>query len=1010
MNNLFGGHDLLELFSRLVKRDDRRTEAEIQADVRQFILSAPFELVEGDLSVVALESSVGDRRRIDVEVGSTVIEVKRDLRRERVKREAEEQLAGYVEFRMNQTGLRYVGVLTDGTEWICYDLVSGHLRQVSFVVLGNTPNDVDRLIVWLEGVLATAQNIAPTALNIEARLGAGSSAYALDRATVASLYDRNKDLPTIKLKRELWSRLLTSALGSQFTDDDALFIEHTLLVNTAEIIAHAVLALPVTDLNAASLLSGDKFAESSIYGVVEADFFDWVIEVDAGEQFIKTLARRLMRFDWSLVREDVLKVLYESVIGAETRKKLGEYYTPDWLAEAIVEDVVSEPLNTRVLDPACGSGTFLFHCVRKYLAAAENSGHSLASALDGLARHVIGMDLHPVAVTLARVTYLLAIGRERLIDSARGAIHIPVFLGDSLQWREQQLDLWSAGELIIHADDGRELVGAELRFPDDLLADAQLFDELVEELARRASSSRPGRSAPSLSAVFARLAIPRRYQQTIIDTFATMCRLHGEGRDHIWGYYVRNMARPMWLAREANRVDLLIGNPPWLAYRNMSEEMQVTFKEMSERRNLWAGKELATHQDLSALFVVRASELYLRKGGRLAMVLPNAAVDREQFAGFRSGNYSGHTGTLCLSFYGSWDLRRIRPHFFPRGSSVIFARRTDNPTPLGERTMIWKGRLRQTNCGWTVARNELTKEAGSLRQAGGSAKSEFAKRFSQGATFNPRLLFLVTERAAGPLGLPAGRMAVESSRSVNEKTPYKELASVYGVVETEFVRPIYSGESLLPYRVVDPLLAVIPCSSGRLLTSRELDLHPGLRSWWAQAEQLWENNRAAATRLSLMEQLDYQSKMSKQLPVPPFRIIYNASGMHLAASKIRNNRAIVTKSLYWAAFRDEAEADFLCAILNSSATTELLRPFMSYGKDERHVDKHLWQLPIPPYDGEDTSHQELVSLSRQASQIANECSVDPALHFAATRRRIRQLIENSQAGKRISEIVYEMLS
>jgi hypothetical protein len=65
-----------------------------------------------------------------VEVGSTVIEVKRDLRRERVKREAEEQLAGYVEFRMNQTGLRYVGVLTDGTEWICYDLVSGHLRQV----------------------------------------------------------------------------------------------------------------------------------------------------------------------------------------------------------------------------------------------------------------------------------------------------------------------------------------------------------------------------------------------------------------------------------------------------------------------------------------------------------------------------------------------------------------------------------------------------------------------------------------------------------------------------------------------------------------------------------------------------------------------------------------------------------------------------------------------------------------------------------------------------------------
>lgn len=1001
---------LEELIARICRRDISRSEAEVQADIRQFILAAPFELLEDDLDIVALESPVTGGRRIDVEVGSTVIEVKRDLRRGRVREEAIQQLAGYVTTRAAETGRRYVGVLTDGAEWLCYDLVESNLQQVSKLEIDGGAESANQLVLWLEGVLATATNITPNAREIEARLGAGSSAYALDRATVASLYERNKALPTVKLKRELWSRLLTSALGSQFKDDDALFIEHTLLVNTAEIIAHAVLALPVADLNAASLLSGDKFSESSVYGVVESDFFDWVLEVGSGEQFIKTLARRLMRFDWSAVREDVLKVLYESVIGAETRKKLGEYYTPDWLAEAIVEEVITEPLSTRVLDPACGSGTFLFHCVRKYLNAAEELGQPLANALEDLTQHVVGMDLHPVAVTFARVTYLLAIGRKRLVDSARGPIHVPVFLGDSLQWREQQLDLWSAGELVILADDGRELIRTELRFPDGLLTDARLFDELVEELARRASLSRPGRGLPSLAAVFARLAIPKRDQQTIIDTFATMCRLHNEGRNHIWGYYVRNMARPMWLAREANRVDVLVGNPPWLAYRNMSEEMQITFKDMSERRSLWAGKELATHQDLSALFVVRAAELYLRTGGRVAMVLPNAAVDREQFAGFRSGNYSGRMGTLCLAFDGSWDLRRIRPHFFPRGSSVIFARRADSPTPLSERTMVWQGRLPDANCNWSVARQELIRETGSLRRANGSAKSDFAQRFSQGATFNPRLLFLVTERPVGPLGLPAGRMAVESSRSANEKAPYKDLTTVDGVVETEFVRPVYSGENLFPYRVVEPLLAVIPCSSSGLLTPREIDLHPGLRNWWAQAELVWENNRAAATRLSLMEQLDYQSKMGKQLPVAPFRVVYNASGMHLAASKVRNNRAIITKSLYWAAFREEDEADYLCAILNSSATTELVRPLMSYGKDERHVDKHLWQLPIPPYDREDPTHQELVSLSRQASDISNACLLDPTLHFAARRRKIRQLIENSQPGNRISEIVFEMLS
>jgi hypothetical protein len=1000
---------LQEILLRLSRRDHPRSEAEVQADIRQFILEAPFELDEGDLDIVSLESPVTGGRRIDVEVGSAVIEVKRDLRRGRILEEAVQQLGGYVRTRTSETGRRYVGVLTDGVEWRCYALAGDDLEQVSRLDITADVESLQKLVFWLEGVLATAKNIAPTAKEIDARLGARSSAYALDRASIAILYERSKDHPTVKLKRELWARLLTSALGSHFTNDASLFIEHTLLVNTAEIIAHAVLGLPVAQLNPASLLSGAKFAESGVYGVIESDFFDWVLEVEGGEQFIAALARRLMRFDWGVVREDVLKVLYESVIGADTRRKLGEYYTPDWLAEAMVSEVLTEPLTTRVLDPACGSGTFLFHCVRKHLDAALKGGASLSAALDSLTKHVIGMDLHPVAVLLARVTYLLAIGRDRLTHGSRGAIHIPVFLGDSLQWREQQLDLWSAGELVIHADDGRDLIRSDLRFPDSLLADARLFDELVEELARRSSSSQPGRPPPSLSAVFARLAVPKHEQQIVTETFATMCRLHAEGRDHIWGYYVRNMARPMWLARETNRVDLLIGNPPWLAFRNMHEDMQATFRIMSERRNLWAGRELATHQDLSGLFVVRATELYLRKEGRLAMVLPNAALDREQFQGFRSGNYTGEIGNVSMAFDGSWDLRRIRPHFFPRGSSVVFARRTDDPRPMDDRTIVWKGKLGNTNCDWAEAQGRLERTPGRLMRVESTAASTIGERFSQGATFNPRVAFLVKERPPGPLGLPAGRVAVESSRSVNEKKPYKDLPSLEGVIETEFMRPIYSGENLLPYRVVAPLQAIIPCSTSALLNEREIDQYPGLSSWWSKAEDLWEKHKAAATKLTLFEQLDYHAKMSKQLPVATSRVIYNASGMHLVAAKVDNHRAIISKSLYWAAFREENEADYLCAILNSAATSDLLRPYMSYGKDERHVDKHLWQLPITDYDPEDHMHLELVTLSREATETANAVEVDGDLHFAATRRKIRQEIEASEAGKRISEIVAELL-
>src|ERR1035438_1125273 len=127
------------------------------------------------------------------------------------------------------------------------------LVRIGFLY-GQLRNLLELSIGW-KGVLATTHDIAPTAQNIEERLGAGSSAYKLDRATLATLYEQNRKNPAVEIKRKLWTKLLLSALGTQFKDEDDLFIDHTLLVNTSEIIAHAVLGLQVQSLSPTSLLS-----------------------------------------------------------------------------------------------------------------------------------------------------------------------------------------------------------------------------------------------------------------------------------------------------------------------------------------------------------------------------------------------------------------------------------------------------------------------------------------------------------------------------------------------------------------------------------------------------------------------------------------------------------------------------------------------------------------------------------------------------------------------------------
>lgn len=232
-----------------------RSEATIQSDVRMLLLDPHLGLVEDSLDV-ELETPVGDRKRIDVEVGCTVIEVKRSLATPSAIATATAQLCGYVQTRASELGQRYVGILTDGKLWIAYHEVDGALVEATRISAVGGEAGAQALLGWLEGVLATRRAVAPTPLEIAEQLGAQSSAHALDYSTLAALYAHGRDMPTVQLKRELWAKLLRGALGTQFIDSDELFLDHTLLVNSAEIIAHLVLGLPAEQLSSATLLAG----------------------------------------------------------------------------------------------------------------------------------------------------------------------------------------------------------------------------------------------------------------------------------------------------------------------------------------------------------------------------------------------------------------------------------------------------------------------------------------------------------------------------------------------------------------------------------------------------------------------------------------------------------------------------------------------------------------------------------------------------------------------------------
>lgn len=116
--------------------------------------------------------------------------------------------------------------------------------------------------------------------------------------------------------------------------------------------------------------------------------------------------------------------------------------------------------------------------------------------------------------------------------------------------------------------------------------------------------------------------------------------------------------------------------------------------------------------------------------------------------------------------------------------------------------LIWTGRAPHRHASIDTA-SELQHSVGELVLGTGTEeRSPYAKRFSQGATLVPRVLWRVEEAPRTGLGVPAGRLSVRSKRSATEKPPWKSIPEMTGIVESEFVWPTLLGEQIVPFRVL----------------------------------------------------------------------------------------------------------------------------------------------------------------------------------------------------------------
>ena len=822
--------------------------------------------------------------------------------------------------------------------------------------------------------------------------------YSEDVQQLQAIWEQARELRGATIQFNLWWDSIRAS-GMEYGDVAAaqqMFVCHCALVSFARAIRIALLDP-----------EGQKAEERE--RLQTEGFINWIRHVAEGRTWSERVQAKTDQFDWRKRPGDILQSLYQEIVPKSQRKVYGEYYTPDWLAEMLVDELLDEQWCQQaveaslhfgrdsdlakfrpwgVLDPTCGSGTFLYHATRRLIRVSGLRKLSLTpqEQADVVARLVFGIDIHPVAVEFAQTTVL------RCLPAApsRGDSALNIWQGDSLlaEWGQgmQELDFMrvrpgqesftfrspKSGRMftlprafVVRPEFTRDLkrftdqANSQLDFPKDMFVDL-LTDDF--ELMQRS-----------------------------FDELKEICALDGNG---IWAYHVNNWISPTLLAeRKVNRI---LANPPWITLnivRNLNRKK--TFKDLAQRLDLWVGGRRASSFDVASTFVMQCSKMYLADSNRQAAWILNAAsTTAGSWKKFREQLQSNYEKILSI------DLQTQKPPFTTSASAVWYIGGRTGRKSLKMKSK--KARVEATDP-WDVVKSKvILSDEPDL--AFDSRASEYVSSttgkslFRQGACFRPHV-FVRVDQSSLSINLEG---FAQGKTVPSRQQPWKLYPPQRFVVPKSWVHAVVRSYDLLPFATrasCSTMIVPLVLNTKEMVSTEEavkID-------YWRDVSAKWEDspsNKASGSPNSLIENLNFYNKLTAQIQLNNrhSRVVYNEGGKILRAARIPNT-LLVDETCFYFDGENEDEALYLVGILNA----ETLKNQISATREtDRHFHAHLWRkVPIPRFDCDDSRHKKLVELVKTVEFEAQELA---SQHEHWTQVRLSRWIREMLSEKLLLEI------
>lgn len=993
----------------------------------------------------------------DIAYSNVIIEWEKDLGR--TGPHAEDQLAEYLAGKWHSgEPYDYVLLATDGRVWRRYAPLLDELllqeqpdrhtlRKVEEFEVRRDGDE--QFFFFLDRVLFRTVKRRATLSDIQLDFGDTSRAFINTIQAMRKAMPATQERSPVHVAFEQWQRFLQLAYG-KFDDRTQVYLVHTYLSVFAKLLAYVVLR-PTTnpsDDELLGVLNGQAFDALNVQHFVEGDFFHWVCERSVFSRLapaLRELFNQIREYDFTDVEEDILKGVYQELIDIDTRHSLGEYYTPDWLCEKVVGELHLER-QFQVLDPACGSGSFL----RAVVARFRSEWPTMSA--EQLCNQIKGIDVHPLSVQIAKTTLLLALGETVVRATSPVTLHVHLANTLFLSQDEGKKTLYTNGHHFMVTVDKRRLsldVEPFLGHPEGFVKAIELAQHFVESQLDLEVPFPAFCKALKNRVAGVQLAVHNEGE--LYEVYRAMREAKRAGRDSIWQFVLQNLYQPVFMFHV---FDVIVANPPWLTYSDItSGDYQEQVRTMAKFYGLMPkSKANNPHIDLAAVFLAHCGQYLAKDGAQLAFVLPRAFLTADQHNNVRSGQARGFKLTEV------WDLAGVAPLFNvpscvwlasavqSESDAFEMARRLPKNGLVGR---VFNGRLPRPHMHWDEARS-LLKESPTrwyFQQLGGSGRrakrsalvqkrmsdaggiNAYADRFKQGATIVPRAFYFVdVPRAAAShgepldqrlLGVHTHRLAVEGA-----KKPWGDI-SLTGQMQGKYLFRTALARNVLPFALVNPPLVVLPAAIRRdtgkweLLNSGELTASGDIEAarWFRRCEELWEERRSDSAKkqgMSLGGRLDFQRGLTHQAVHGKWAVLFNRSAKDGNACSLDVSgfdRPFIADFSMYVCFVDTAdEARYIECYLNSGYINHLIKEFQTTGHfGERDVTKKILEFPWPSYSADNGYHLRLAQLGHAAAaQVAAQLGQTEGLELdprSLGRERSRLRVAIAPLLKAISALV-----